>query len=189
MIKVTAFNGSPRKDGNTSRAIGMVFAVLREEGIETQEVRIGGNKVRGCLSCGQCRTKKLMRCAIEDDPVNDWIEAAKEADGIILASPTYFGNVTVEMKAFIDRLGFSCGGLLRRKVGAPITVARRGGAMQTYNALMTFFGITQMVVPCSSYWNVLFGLAPGDVERDEEGIGTMRSLGTNMAWLLKKLHS
>jgi multimeric flavodoxin WrbA len=186
-LNVVAFNGSPRKNGNTSRLIRIVFSVLEAEGIAVKEVQVGGHKLRGCIACGQCGAK-LGRCAFDDDPMNEWIELMKKADGILLASPTYFANVTTEMKALIDRAGLSCLPLLRRKVGAPIVVARRGGAMQAYNALMTFFGVTQMVVPGSSYWNMGYGLVPGDVEKDEEAAETMKNLGANMAWILKKLH-
>ena len=188
-LKVVAFNGSPRENGNTSRLVKVVFSVLESEGISTKEVRMGNNKIRGCAACGQCHEKKLERCAFGDDPMNGWIEELKQADGIILASPTYFANLTTEMKAFIDRAGFSCRHLLYRKVGAPVVVARRGGAIQTYNALMAFFGISQMVVPGSSYWNMGYGLKVGDVEKDEEAKETMKNLGANMAWLLKRLNA
>ena len=188
-LNVVAFNGSPREKGNTSRLIWNVFLVLEAEGIGVNEIRIGDSKVRGCGACGKCRAENPGRCSIDDDPINEWGDVMCEADGIILASPTHFANVTPAMKALIDRVGFSRGKHLRRKVGAPIVAARRGGAMQVYNALMAFFGITQMVVPCSSYWNVGFGLKPGDVEADTEGFETMRNLGLNMAWVLKKLHA
>ena len=189
VLNVVAFNGSPREKGNTSRLIWTVFLVLEAEGIRVNEIQVGGNKVRGCSACGKCRAENLDRCYFDDDPINEWGDAMCEADGIILASPTYFANMTSEMKALIDRVGFSRGKHLYRKVGAPIVVARRGGAMQVYNALMTFFGITQMVVPCSSYWNMGYGLKQGDVDDDEEGVETMRNLGANMAWVLKKLHA
>ncbi|MDR2528431.1 MAG: flavodoxin family protein [Synergistaceae bacterium] len=188
-LNVVAFNGSPRENGNTSRLVKVVFSVLESEGISAKEVRIGNNKIRGCAACGQCREKSLERCAFDDDPINGWIEEMKRADGIILASPTYFANLTTEMKALIDRAGFSCKRLLRRKVGAPVVMARRGGAIQTYNALMAFFGISEMMVPGSSYWNMGYGLKVGDVEKDEEAKETMKNLGANMAWLLKKLHA
>lgn len=186
-LSVVAFNGSPRPNGNTSRMIRTVFTELEVAGIAVKEIHMGGKKVRGCIACNQCHNKKLERCIFSDDPMNEWIEAMKGADGIILASPTYFANVTTEMKAFIDRAGYSCFGLLQRKVGAPVVVARRGGAMQVYNALMAFFGIAQMVVPMSSYWNMGYGLNPGDVAEDAEGMATMKNLGTNMAWLMQKL--
>ena len=188
-LNVVAFNGSPRRDGNTSRMIRAVFSALSAEGIATREITVGGHKLRGCAACGQCRVKNQDRCVFDDDPMNEWIEAGKEADGIILASPTYFANVTTEMKALIDRMGFSCKGRFYRKAGAPIAVARRGGAIQVYNTLMAFFGITQMIVPGSSYWNMGYGLLPGDVEKDGEGIETMTNLGVNMAWLLKKINA
>ena len=188
-LNVVAFNGSPRERGNTSRLIWEVFSVLEGEGIGVNEIQVGNSKVQGCMACGECRTKDQARCSFDDDPMNEWGDAMCEADGIILASPTYFANITSPMKALIDRVGFSRGKLLRRKVGAPIVVARRGGEMQAYNALMAFFGITQMVVPCSSYWNVGFGLKPGDVDDDAEAANTMRDLGANMAWVLKKLHA
>ncbi len=186
-ITVVGFNGSPRKDGNTARMMRRVFSRLEAAGIAVKEIQIGGNMVRGCIACGTCHKKSLEHCIFDDDPMNGWIEEMKAADGIILGSPTYFANVSTEMKALIDRGGFSAMHLMRRKVGAPVVAARRGGAMQVYNALMTFFGITQMIVPCSSYWNMGFGLAPGDVEADAEAMRTMDNLGDNMAFLLQKL--
>ena len=188
-LSVVAFNGSPRKGGNTSKLIQTVFSVLEAEGIGTEEIQIGGHRVRGCVACNQCHKQNLGHCVFDDDPMNEWIEAMKRADAVILASPTYFANVTSEMKALIDRGGFSCMGRLARKVGAPVVVARRGGAMQVYNTLMAFFGISQMVVPGSSYWNMGYGLMPGDVEKDDEATETMKNLGANMAWLLKKIHA
>ena len=188
-LTVAAFNASPRKNGNTTRLIARVCAELEAEGIAVTHVRLGGSKVRGCIACGKCREKELGQCSFDDDPVNGWIAEMKKADGILLGSPTYFANVTTEMKAFIDRAGFSALSSLYRKVGAPVVAVRRGGAMQVYNALMTFFGISQMIVPCSSYWNMGIGLHPGDVENDAEGMETMANLGKNMAWVLKKLHA
>ena len=188
-ITVVGFNGSPRKDGNTARMIRRVFARLEAAGIRTQEIQIGGNKVRGCIACGMCHKKNLGHCVFDDDPMNGWIEAMKAADGVILGSPTYFANVSTEMKALIDRGGFSAMHLMRRKVGAPVVAVRRGGAIQVYNAMMAFFGISQMIVPCSSYWNMGFGLNPGEVENDAEGLRTMDNLGDNMAFVLQKLKS
>lgn len=185
---ITAFNGSPRKNGNTARMVEAVFSVLQQEGIETEMVQVGGHRLRGCIGCLKC--KDLGRCVFNDDPVNQWIDAMRESDGIILASPTYFANVTTEMKALIDRSGYVLrgGGSMNLKVGAPVVVARRGGAMQTWNALMAYFGIMGMVVPMSSYWNMGYGRAEGEVENDVEGMETMRKLGENMAYVLQRLN-
>jgi multimeric flavodoxin WrbA len=165
-----------------------LFGPLEEAGIACEEIRIGGTAVRGCLACGECLGHP-GRCAQTTDPMNEWIERMLGAQGIVLASPTYFANVTTEMKALIDRAGFACTGkkLLSRKAGAPVVVARRGGAMQVYNALTAFFGINEMVVPMSSYWNMGYGLGPGDVANDAEGLATMTRLGEQLAWLMRKL--
>lgn len=189
-MHVIAFNGSPRKGGNTSHMIVHLLATLQDEGISGEEIRIGGRALHGCTACGKCASEHPGRCTLTEDPVNEWIERMLAADAIVLASPTYFANVTPEMKAFIDRVGVvvrAGGQLLRRKVGAPVVVARRGGAMQTYNALMAFFGISQMIVPMSSYWNMGFGLERGKVDEDAEAIRTMQDLGSNMAYVLKAL--
>jgi multimeric flavodoxin WrbA len=187
-LNVVAFNSSPRKSaGNTSRMVQRLFAKLEAEGIGTQEVCIGGTLLRGCIGCRKCRDDKLGQCVFSDDPLNGWIDLVKKADGIVLASPTYFASINTEMKAFIDRVGFSAQSFLHRKVGAPVVVARRGGAIQTYNTLMAFFGIARMIVPMSSYWNMGYGLMPGDVLNDGEALTTMDNLGENMAWVMKKL--
>lgn len=169
--------------------IEAVFSVLNAQGIETAMVQVGGHKLRGCIGCLKC--KDLGRCVFNDDPMNEWIEAMRQSDGIILASPTYFANVTTEIKALIDRSGYvlRSGGTMNLKVGAPVIVARRAGAMQTCNALMAYFGIMGMVVPMSSYWNIGYGRAEGEVESDAEGMQTMHKLGENMAFVLKKLKS
>ncbi len=188
-MRVIAFNGSPRKNGNTHLMIKQLFEALEKEGIQGEEIQVGGKLLHGCKACGGC-AKKPGRCVQADDPMNEWIEKMKEADAIVLASPTYFANLTPEIKALMDRAGYVCrhdGKALRRKVGAPIAVARRGGAMHVYNSLMAFFGIAEMIVPMSSYWNMGYGLMPGDVEKDSEGMGTMKDLAENMAYVLKAL--
>lgn len=187
-MRVIAFNGSPRVGGNTSIMLEKVFASLNEHQIETEEIQVGGHLLHGCKACGACR-KTPGACIQKNDPMNDWIEAMRQADGIILASPTYFATITSEMKALIDRAGYVLApeGILKRRVGAPVVVARRGGAIQTYNTLMAFFGVTQMIVPMASYWNMGYGREKGEVNTDAEGMKTMAVLGENMAWLLKKL--
>ena len=189
-MKVIGINGSPRKGGNTDIVIKTVFTELENEGIETELIQLGGKQVHGCTACGKCREFKDGRCHIKNDFLNEVIAKMVEADGILLGSPVYFADITSEMKALIDVAGYVTRGnghLLRRKVGAAIIVERRGGAMHAFETLNNFFLINQMIIPGSSYWNFAFGGAPGDVLNDEEGIRTMKTLGENMAWLMKKL--
>jgi multimeric flavodoxin WrbA len=190
LMKVVAFNGSARKDGNTAILIQRVLRVLESEGIETEFIQLAGQQIHGCTACGICGKVKNRECKIVNDNINLYIAKMAEADGIILGSPTYFSMMTSEMKALIDRAGFVARGndeLFQRKVGAAIVAVRRAGAIPTFDALNHFFLISQMIVPGSSYWNVGVGLRPGDVEKDEEGLETMDDLGRNMAWLIKKL--
>jgi multimeric flavodoxin WrbA len=189
-MKVVAFNGSPRKDGNSVHLINHVFAALKDSGVETELVQVGGNIVRGCKACYQCFNKKNGRCVQGDDLVNACIEKMRDADGIILASPTYFADITPELKALIDRAGFvarSGENFLRRKVGAAIVAVRRAGAIHAFDSINHFFLINEMIVPGSCYWNIGVGREKGDVEKDEEGVHTMKALGENMGWLMKRL--
>ena len=188
-MKVVAFNGSARKDGNTAILIKQVFAELEKEGIETELIQMAGKTIRGCTACGQCFKNKNQRCVIDNDIANDCIEKMLAADGMILASPTYFADVSTELKALIDRAGFVARGnddMFRRKIGAAVVAVRRGGAVHVFDSINHFFLLSQMVIPGSIYWNMGFGLSKGDVEQDEEGLKTMQILGQNMAWLLKK---
>ncbi|HOI69357.1 MAG: flavodoxin family protein [Methanothrix sp.] len=190
-MKVVAFNGSARKDGNTAILVRRVLEELEKEGIETELVQLAGERIRGCTACRGCVANQDGRCTIDDDVVNECIRKMVEADGIILASPTYFADVSAEMKALIDRAGFVAranGGLFRRKVGAAVVAVRRAGAIHAFDSINHFFFISEMVVPGSIYWNLGFGHAPGEVESDQEGIETMRVLGSNMAWLLKMIN-
>ncbi len=189
-MKVVAFNGSARKDGNTAILIGHVFRELEKEGITTELVQLSGSRIHGCIACMQCFENKDQRCSVKDDIANDCIGKMLAADGIILGSPTYFANVSTEMKALIDRAGMvsrANSDMLARKAGAAVVAARRAGAIHVFNSINHFFFIGQMIVPGSSYWNVGMGREKGEVEKDEEGIKTMKDLGRNMAWLLKKL--
>ena len=190
-MKVVAFNGSPRANGNTAQSIQIVFAELQKEGIETELVQLGGRKVFGCLACGKCWENKDNRCVRQDDEMNTFIEKMQEADGIIIGSPTYFRNVSTEVKALIDRCGFVAkandGEMLRGKVGAAVVSVRRAGSTFVYSAINFFFGIAEMVIPSSSYWNMTLSLEPGDVQKDEEGIQTFQTLGRNMVKLLKQI--
>jgi multimeric flavodoxin WrbA len=189
-MKVVAFNGSPRKDGNTVSLINHCSRALQANGVETEMIQIGGALLHGCTACYQCFSKKNGRCVLQDDEVNAWIAKIREADGIILASPTYFADITPELKALIDRTGFvsrANGGFLRRKVGAAIIAVRRAGAIHAFDSINHFFLLSEMIIPGSSYWNIGVGRDKGEVEKDEEGIRTMTVLGENIAWLLQKL--
>jgi multimeric flavodoxin WrbA len=191
-MKVFAINGSARKDGNTAILIRHVFRELEKVGIQTEMVQLAGVKIRGCMACFKCGENLNKKCAVKDDPINEYIEKMLSADGIILASPTYFTDVSAEMKALIDRTGMVAkqnDDMFRRKVGAAVIAVRRGGAVHAFDTINHFFFINQMVVPGSSYWNIGIGREPGTVEGDEEGIATMKTLGENMAWLLKKIHA
>jgi len=188
-MKVLAVNGSARKDGNTAILIRTAFREIEAEGIETEMVQFAGKGIHGCIACYKCFDNKDRQCAFKDD-LNPVIDKMVEAQGIILASPTYFSDVTSEMKALIDRAGFvgrANEGMYRRKVGAAIVAVRRAGAMHTFDTLNHFFFIQEMIVPGSSYWNIGIGREAGAVESDEEGLRTMATLGRNMAWLLKTL--
>jgi multimeric flavodoxin WrbA len=189
-MKVVAFNGSPREKGNTYHCIQTVLGELRKEGIETDLIQVGGSDIKPCRACFKCFERMNNHC-IQEDHFNAFLEAMTTADGIIIGSPTYFSNVSAETKALIDRAGLvsiANNYLLRRKVGAAVVAVRRAGATHVYSSINYFFGINHMIIPGSSYWNIGIGLQPGDVLKDEEGMGTFRDLGQNMAWLLGKLN-
>ncbi|MFC1863277.1 flavodoxin family protein [Thermodesulfobacteriota bacterium] len=189
-MKVIAFNGSARKDGNTAGLINHVFEALQEEGIETELYQFAGKKIRGCMACHKCFENRDQHCSIKNDVLNECIDKMMEADGMILGSPTYFTDVSTEMKALIDRTGFVAKAnqdMFKRKVGAAVVAVRRAGSIHVFDTINHFFFISQIIVPGSSYWNMGIGLNKGEVEKDEEGIRTMKVLGENMAWLLKKL--
>ena len=190
-MKVVAFNGSARKDGNTAILIRHVFRELEKEEIDTELVQLSGSRIHGCIACMKCFENKDQRCSVKDDIANECIEKMLEADGIILGSPTYFANVSTEMKALIDRAGMVAranSDMLARKVGAAVVAVRRAGSIHVFNSMNHFFLIGQMIVPGSSYWNLGMGRQKGEVEKDDEGIKTMKDLGRNMAWLLEKLN-
>jgi len=191
-MKVAAFNGSPRKDGNTYDAIMIVLNELEKEGIETEVVHVGNKKIRGCIACNKCRENKDERCAQSGDDVNEWIQKMKAADGIILASPTYFSSVSGTMTSFLDRAFYvasSNDGLFRHKTGASIVALRRSGGMPALDQLNRYILYSEMFMPSSNYWSIIHGSAPGEALQDEEGIQILRILGKNMAMLMKSLNA
>ena len=190
-MKVVAFNGSARKDGNTAIMIKHVFKEIEKEGIKTELVQLAGEKIQGCISCYKCFSAKNKRCAVTDDIVNECIEKMEQAEGIILGSPTYFADCTAQIKALIERAGFvsrANGEMFKRKIGAAVVSVRRSGAIHAFDTLNHFFTIGQMITVGSSYWNIGVGREIGDVEKDEEGLLTMSILGKNMSWLIKKVY-
>lgn len=190
-MKVIAFNGSPRKEGNTALFLNTVLERLQgEHRIETELIQLAGQPVRGCSACMRCRNSGTPRCVIQTDIINECIAKMIAADGIIIGSPTYFANLTTETKALIDRAGYVTrgnGNPLRRKVGAAVVIARRAGSINVFNAINDFFLINEMIVPGSSYWNLGVGREPGEAREDPEGIKTMETLADNLAWVLRKL--
>ncbi len=191
-MKVVAFSGSARKGGNTALLLRTVLAELEKEGVETELIELAGQELRGCVACYECFKKKDGYCAysaLKNDGINGYLDKMKEADGILLGSPTYFADVSTEMKALIDRCGMvsrANGDLFKRKAGAAVVAARRAGAIHVFDSINHFFLIGQMIVVGSNYWNIGMGREKEEVTKDEEGMQTMRILGQNMAWLLQK---
>ena len=187
-MKVVAFNGSPRKDGNTTILINHVFRELEKEGVETELVQLSGREIRGCIACYKCFENKDQHCAVKDDIANECIEKMIGAEGILLGSPVYFTDVTAEMKALIDRAGFvsmANGGMYKNKVSAAVVAVRRSGSMHTLDTMNHFFLAGQMIIIGRG---IGIGRDKGEVEKDEEGMQAVKALGQRMAWLLKKLY-
>jgi len=190
-MKVIAFNGSGRKDGNTAILLNVVLEELSKEGIETQLIQLAGKAPRGCIACYKCFENKDGKCAVTTDELNEYLAEMIDAEGILLGSPVYFADATAGIKALIERCGMvsrANGDLFKRKVGAAVAAVRRAGAIRTFDTLNHLFQHAQMFVVGSSYWNVGIGRDPGAVKEDAEAIRTMQTLGQNMAWLLKKIH-
>lgn len=185
-MKVVAFNGSPKKEGNTYHAIKMVAEELEKEGIEVEIIHVANKAIRGCLACNGCARNGNEKCVIDNDDVNEWIQKMKNADGIILGSPVHYSAIGGTMKSFLDRAFYAAGsGTLRHKVGAAVVAVRRSGGVTTFNQLNNYINYSEMLMPTSNYWNVIHGTAPGEAIGDEEGTQIMRVLGKNMAWLMK----
>lgn len=187
-MKVVAFNGSPRKDGNTSILIHHVFSELEKQGIETDLVQLSAKEIHGCIACYKCSQNPNRHCAVKSDAANEYIDKMLGADGIILGSPVYFQDVTPEMKALIDRTGYvarSNGRMFKDKVGASLVALRRSGGISTLDTMNHFFLSGQMIIVGRG---IAFGREIGEVEKDDEGIGLVKLLGQKMAWLLKKIY-
>jgi multimeric flavodoxin WrbA len=187
-MKVIAINGSPRKEGNTYHALHMVGSKLKENGIDFEILHVGNKEIHGCLACGKCRKNQDEKCGITSDPLNEWIQILKEADGIILSSPVYFAGISGTMKCFLDRLFYvanSNGRFFRHKVGAAVVAVRRSGGSSTLDGLNHYLTYSGMLLATSNYWSIIHGTNPGEVSQDAEGVQIMEMLGENMAWQLK----
>lgn len=189
-MKVVAFNGSPNKEGNTYHAIRLVADELEKEGIEVEIVHVGNKSIRGCLACGACSRNGDQKCAIKDDMVNESVQKIKEADGVIIGSPVYFSGIAGTMKSFLDRTFYVARNtMLRHKVGATVVAVRRSGGTATFDQLNHYMNYAEMIMPASSYWNVIHGESPGECLQDVEGKQIMRVLGKNMAFTMKLVES
>jgi multimeric flavodoxin WrbA len=185
-MKVLAINGSPRTGGNTESLLKKVLETLEAAGWETEYRRIGGKPVHGCRACMQCVKRKNKKCMIEGDFVNECLQAMESADAILLGSPTYFADMTAEMKALIERAGFVAlanDGMLSGKIGAAVVAVRRAGGTHVFDSINHMFQISSMIVPGSLYWNLGVALDRGDALKDEEGMKNMVHLGQTIAWL------
>lgn len=186
-MKVVAFNGSPRNNGNTYHSLKYVVEELEKQDIEVELCHVGDKNLKGCTGCRVCAINKNEKCII-DDEVNEWIQKMKNADGILLGSPVYFSDIGSTMKLFLGRAMFvasSNGFIYRGKVGASLVAVRRSGGVPAFNQLNNYLSYSEMIIPGSNYWNVIYGRAPGEVMRDEEGKQILRVLAKNMSWLLK----
>ncbi len=186
-MKVLLVNGSPNEKGCTYTALSEIAKTLEEQGIETEIFHIGNQPVRGCIGCGGC--KKNGQCVFDDDIVNRLADRVKEADGYVFGSPVYYASPNGAMLAVMDRLFYSAGKYMAYKPAACIASARRAGTTATYDVLNKYIGINHMLMVPANYWNMVHGSKPEDVRQDLEGLQTMRTIGNNMAWLLKLLES
>lgn len=185
-----AINGSPRKGGNTEYLLNLALNPLVEEGWETEIVQIGGTPMRGCTACGACFKNQDMKCILPGDQFNSVMEKMARADVILIGSPTYFTDVTAEIKALIDRAGYVAianGRCLSGKIGAGVVAVRRAGATHAFDTINHFFQISGMIIPGSTYWNLGIGREKEEVKSDAEGIRTMKNLGNTIQWLAKAI--
>ena len=191
-MKVVAFNGSPHRDGNTYRLIRHTLDAIERAGIKTELIQIGGKKVHPCIACGKCLENRDRQCVQKKDMVNECIEKMLEADAIIIGTSTHFAGVTPEIKAFMDRaflVAQANDNMFRQKLGAALAAERRSGAVCAVDSINHYFCISGMFSAGSRYWNNAKGFLPGDVETDDEGIDTMKQLGENITWFVRKTYN
>ena len=187
MAKVLLINGSPRRQGNTFLALSEVAKTLQQEGVETEIISIGPKPMQGCIACGMCGREG--RCTFRDEVYEQVIRSVRDGiDGLVVGSPVYYGGPNGSLCALLDRVFYSLGKQLQFKPAASVVVCRRGGASAAFDRLNKYFTILSMPIVSSQYWNMVYGQTPGQVAQDEEGMQTMRTLGRNMAWMIRKLN-
>ena len=186
-MKVLAINGSPRKDSNTAKALGLMAEELAKDGVETEIINVGSQTVYGCRGCGHCAKSPGNHCAITQDCLNEAADKARAAGGLILGCPTYFAGMAGTMKCFCDRLFYTSRTLFKGKVGASVSIARRAGAVDTIHQLNNYLNLAEMVITPSQYWVIAFGMQQGEISQDAEGLQTIRKNARAMAWLLKMI--
>ncbi len=186
-MKVVAFNGSPRQGGNNELCLKVIEKELNAQGIELEVIQVG-NKVKGCMACYHCLNTGSGHC-VQKDEVNEWIDKMVEADGIILASPVYYGGIAGGFKCFLDRAFLTAGNKLHHKVGAALVTLRRSGGLETYQQLNAYMNTMEMVLATSDYWQAVHGAEKGEVEQDTEGMEVMAKLGRNMAWIMRVIEN
>jgi multimeric flavodoxin WrbA len=187
MEKVLFICASPRKEGNTAQVLSECAEVIENHGLKTEIVYLRGKSIESCRACGKCA--KIHKCKI-DDGLNEIIDKIRESKGFIVGTPVYFGTARGDLMAALQRIGYvsmNTDKFLSWKVGGPIAVARRGGQTSTIQELLMFYLINDMIVPGSTYWNMVFGREKGEAITDEEGIRTIRRFGENVANLIKKI--
>jgi len=186
-MNVILINGSPRQNGNTATALGWMADELRQAGITTETIQIGDQIIRGCIACEHCATSQDNLCAFNNDGINDLIAKLRQADGFVIGSPTYFGGMPGTLKSALDRIFYAGrrNGRYRNKVGAATVSVRRGGGPETFNQIVTFYHLAEMVVAPSQTWAVGYGMEKGEISQDVEGQQTIHRHAKAMAWILK----
>ncbi len=189
-MKALLVNGSPRRNGNTDMMLDALREHLENGGAVVERFQLGGEALRGCAACGECGRRLDRRCAIDEDVMNALIEKMIDSHAVVIGTPTYFGNVSTEVKALIDRaglVGMVNRRMFRRKIGAAVVAVRRAGSVEAFHAVNNFFHLNQMIIPGSGYWTVGYGLRPGEVAGDSEGLSTLGALAANILWLGEKI--
>ncbi|MBR0600367.1 flavodoxin family protein [Sinanaerobacter chloroacetimidivorans] len=184
-MKVIAINGSPHKKGDTYYALNLMVEELTKEGIDVEVIQVGSESIHGCIGCGYCSQSEENQCIFKDDLVNETAAKMRKADGFILASPTYYAGIAGTMKSFLDRVFFTSSQYFKYKVATSVAVVRRAGGVEVVNQLNNYLSLGETVTPPSQYWTIAYGLTPGEILQDGEGVQTLRKNARAMAWLLK----